>query len=66
LQPRSGRSECCASAVMGWLENAKSMFADGGGLGCFPKIGRKLSKNSYAYPVDPGTVSCSVSRWGLD
>jgi hypothetical protein len=51
---------------MGWLQNAKSMFADGGGLGCFPKIGRKLSKNSYAYPVDPGTVSCSVSRWGLD
>jgi hypothetical protein len=39
---------------MGWLENAKSLFADGGSFGCFPKIGRKLSKNTYAYPIDPG------------
>ncbi|KAK3144409.1 hypothetical protein QOZ80_4AG0312710 [Eleusine coracana subsp. coracana] len=41
---------------MGLLERTKSMFSDGGSLGCFPRIGSKLSKNSYAYPVvDPGS-----------
>ncbi|KAK3142226.1 hypothetical protein QOZ80_4BG0343850 [Eleusine coracana subsp. coracana] len=40
---------------MGLLERTKSMFSDGGSLGCFPRIGRKLSKNWYAYPVDPGS-----------
>ncbi|WVZ86212.1 hypothetical protein U9M48_033033 [Paspalum notatum var. saurae] len=44
-----------------WWENAKSVFGDGGGgVGCFPRIGRKLSRNSYAYPVDPaGTTAFS-------
>ncbi|KAJ1271655.1 hypothetical protein BS78_06G143100 [Paspalum vaginatum] len=37
-----------------WWENAKSVFGDGGGVGCFPRIGRrrKVSRSSYAYPVD--------------
>ncbi|XP_062183838.1 PTI1-like tyrosine-protein kinase 3 [Phragmites australis] len=38
---------------MGWWESAKAMFGDSGNLGCFPRIGRKQSKNSYAYPADP-------------
>ncbi|CAD6263241.1 unnamed protein product [Miscanthus lutarioriparius] len=43
---------------MGWWENAKSVFGDGGGggnVGCFPRIGRKQARNSYAFPADPGS-----------
>ncbi|ONM16418.1 putative protein kinase [Zea mays] len=40
---------------MGWWENAKSVFGDAGNVGCFPRIGRKQSKNSYAFPADPGS-----------
>ncbi|TVU15434.1 hypothetical protein EJB05_38955 [Eragrostis curvula] len=46
---------------MGWLESAKTMFGDGGSLGCFPRIGRK-SKNVYAYTVDPETTNSSSDK----
>jgi len=54
------------SPAMGrWWESAKSVFGDGrggggedgeedgGSVGCFPRIRRKMSRNTYAYTADP-------------
>ena len=56
------------SPAMGrWWESAKSVFGDGrdggedgeedgGSVGCFPRIRRKMSRNTYAYTADPGAL----------
>lgn len=34
-------------------ESMKTLFGDGGNLGCLPPIGRKVSRDSTSYPVEP-------------
>ena len=60
------------SPAMGrWWESAKSVFGDGrdggedgedgGSVGCFPRIRRKRSRNTYACTADPGTLLVALS-----
>ncbi|KAM0911856.1 hypothetical protein ACQ4PT_013208 [Festuca glaucescens] len=38
---------------MRWLESVKTLFADGGGLGCLPRLGRKEPEDLHSYPPEP-------------
>jgi hypothetical protein len=42
---------------MGWWVFGDG--GDGGNVGCFPRIGRKQARNSYAFPADPGSGTFS-------
>ncbi|KAE8820304.1 PTI1-like tyrosine-protein kinase 3 [Hordeum vulgare] len=38
---------------MSWWESVKSLFADGGNLGCLSCVGRKAPDDLYSYPMEP-------------
>ncbi|CAM0904074.1 unnamed protein product [Alopecurus aequalis] len=38
---------------MRWWESVKTLFADGGSLGCLPRLGRKDPEDLYSYPLEP-------------
>ncbi|KAF0891757.1 hypothetical protein E2562_010952 [Oryza meyeriana var. granulata] len=38
--------------AMGLWESVRTLFGEGGNLGCLPRIGKKGSKDLYSYPMD--------------
>ena len=40
---------------MRWWESVKTFFADGGSLGCLPRLGRKAPEDLYSFPLEPAS-----------
>jgi pto-interacting protein 1 len=61
-----GRWWASAKRVFGDRQESEDDGEDRGSVGCFPRIARKLSRNSYAHTPDPGTFRAAPFSTVLD